>query len=143
MNVIETELGCQVVFDLSVKEMVALKDRLTDVLAAIELRQANTKKELEEALLKSICAAVKKAHGVKDGDWKDKDGKFVPMPMRCFLGHKMDRDGKGKVDCFWVNTGRSTQLDGWKTREEIDEYIANPTPLVDKMHRSAIDCTEK
>ena len=33
---------------------------------------------------------------------------------------------------FWINTGRSTQLDGWHTEEEIREYLKGDGKLNDK-----------
>jgi hypothetical protein len=32
---------------------------------------------------------------------------------------------------FWINTGRSTQIDGWKTEEQIRDWVKNGGPLVD------------
>jgi hypothetical protein len=34
---------------------------------------------------------------------------------------------------FWINTGRSTQIDGWKTEKEINEYLESDGLLVDTM----------
>jgi len=34
---------------------------------------------------------------------------------------------------FWINTGRSTQIDGWKTQKEIEDYLSSDGKLVDTM----------
>ncbi len=34
---------------------------------------------------------------------------------------------------FWINTGRSTQIDGWKTQEELEAFIKSDGVLVDSM----------
>jgi len=47
-------------------------------------------------------------------------------PMCCSPGRTDD----GTVQ-FWINTGRSTQIDGWKTREEIEAFLESDEQLVD------------
>jgi hypothetical protein len=37
------------------------------------------------------------------------------------------KDGLG----FWVNTGRRTQVDGWHTQAELEDFINNATAIVD------------
>jgi hypothetical protein len=42
------------------------------------------------------------------------------------------RDKKGELS-FWINTGRSTQIDGHKTQEEIEKFLKSSEKIVDKM----------
>jgi hypothetical protein len=32
---------------------------------------------------------------------------------------------------FWINTGRPTQIDGWKTQEQIEDYLKSDGKLID------------
>lgn len=41
------------------------------------------------------------------------------------------RRGKDGVS-FWVNTGRQTQVDGWKTQAELEKFIKSNEKIVDK-----------
>lgn len=38
------------------------------------------------------------------------------------------RNDKGELH-FWVNTGTSTQIDGWKTREDLEKFISSGEKL--------------
>lgn len=40
------------------------------------------------------------------------------------------RNDKGEL-LFWINTGRFTQIDGWKTEEQINEFLKSDGLLVD------------
>lgn len=51
--------------------------------------------------------------------------KYVSLPMCC--SPNRGDNGLG----FWINTGRSTQIDGWKTEEEIREFLEGDGILVD------------
>lgn len=47
------------------------------------------------------------------------------IPMCC----SPRRDSKGLH--FWINTGRSTNIDGWKTEKEINEYLNSDGKIID------------
>lgn len=49
------------------------------------------------------------------------------IPMCC--SPRRGKDGLG----FWINTGRSTQIDGWKTEKEINKFLASDGKLIDTM----------
>jgi len=51
------------------------------------------------------------------------------IPMCC----SPSRNAKGIH--FWINTGRSTQIDGWKTEKEINEFLKSDGVLIDTMGR--------
>jgi hypothetical protein len=42
---------------------------------------------------------------------------YVSLPMCC--SPRRGNDGLG----FWINTGRCTQIDGWKTEKQINEFL--------------------
>lgn len=53
-------------------------------------------------------------------------GGYISMPMCCDPNRRKD----GSL-YFWVNTGRQTQIDGWKTQEELESWINSDETLVD------------
>jgi hypothetical protein len=57
---------------------------------------------------------------------KNNDNSYGPQPMCC----SPQRDGK-KLQ-FWINTGRSTNIDGWKTLEQINEFLKGNGKIVDQ-----------
>jgi hypothetical protein len=48
---------------------------------------------------------------------KKGDDNYISMPMCC--SPSID----GKKISYWINTGRSTCIDGWKTEKEIQAFI--------------------
>jgi hypothetical protein len=56
------------------------------------------------------------------------DGKGYQRAMCC----RASRTKEGELH-FWINTGRSTQIDGWKTETEIEEFLKSDGVLVDRM----------
>lgn len=48
------------------------------------------------------------------------------IPMTC--NPRRMKDG---ILAFWINTGSSTQIDGWKTEKEINEFLKGDGVLVD------------
>jgi hypothetical protein len=114
----------------TVEEADKLAAEIRDASNGIKTNTAKDLKKLGEILLDRLIDAVYKAEGF------ERDGKhWVTSPL-CCTPFTAGRDEpcmmKGKV-MFWINTGRSTQLDGWKSKEEIEAYIKSPTKLVDKM----------
>lgn len=73
----------------------------------------------DEDLGKELLEAMKKK--VRESS----DGRYVHLPMCC--SPNRTKDGLR----FWINTGRSTQIDGWKTEDEIREFLAGDGKLVD------------
>ena len=53
-------------------------------------------------------------------------GEYYSGPMSC-----SPRRTKDSKLLFWINTGRQTQIDGWKTEEDIRAFIAGRSKLVD------------
>lgn len=58
---------------------------------------------------------------------KHNNGGYGLSPLCC--SPRRSKDGSLN---FWINTGRSTQIDGWKTEQEIRDWIKSDEPLVDK-----------
>ena len=50
---------------------------------------------------------------------------FHPL---CCSPRRDKEDGLG----FWVNTGRQTQIDGWKTQEELEAFLAKKEQIKDR-----------
>ncbi len=71
-------------------------------------------KELKDKINKHIRAAVS-------------EGTYVSTAMCC--SPRRGEDGLG----FWINTGRSTQIDGWKTEADIEEFLQGDGKLIDTM----------
>lgn len=68
----------------------------------------NTKLKGRE-LLKQMCDAIRE---------KNDSGSYISMPMCC-----SPRIGDNKKVGYWINTGRSTCIDGWKSEKEIQAFI--------------------
>jgi len=66
-----------------------------------------------------LDAMIKKCNEAEPDTWL--------RPLCC-----SPRRGKDDKLAFWINTGRSTQIDGWKTEAEIREYLDSDGKLVDK-----------
>ena|SRR5688572_15799370 len=58
-------------------------------------------------------------------------GNGYTIPMCC--SPRRSKDGLG----FWINTGSMTQIDGWKTQEEIEAFLAGNGVLRDNKSRGA------
>lgn len=83
-----------------------------------EVDQIFADRKLGETLLEKL---IKKVREVSPNSWL--------MPMCC--SPRRWEDGVK----FWINTGRSTQIDGWKTEKEINKFLASDGKLIDKMGR--------
>jgi len=81
------------------------------------VEQSFRDKDLGHDLLQRVQEAVNKAHA----------GQGYHFNAMCCSPRRMD-DGSLK---FWINTGRRTQIDGWKTQAEIESFIASGEKLVD------------
>jgi hypothetical protein len=81
-----------------------------------EVVQIQADRALGKALLKRVNERITRAN----------PGRY--LNAMCCLPRRMN-DGSL---AFWINTGRSTQIDGWKTQEEIEAFIASDGVLVDK-----------
>ncbi len=79
-----------------------------------KLKQSKSDKKLGEELLQLMRTAFK----------GDPSGLF---PLCC----SPRRSNNGQLN-FWINTGRSTQIDGWKTEAEIRELVKRGDLLVDE-----------
>lgn len=83
----------------------------------------------------------KKTHAEVDLMYADQDlGKELLGKLQNYYREKKchstplccspSRDKDGKLS-FWINTGRRTQMDGWKTEEEIRKFIASGQDIKD------------
>lgn len=80
-----------------------------------EVDQVFNDRKLGKTLYEKIRAKAKS---------NGKNGYLAPI---CCSPRRMN-DG---TLAFWINTGRSTQMDGWKTEEEIEEYLNGDGTLID------------
>lgn len=78
-----------------------------------EVNQKYADEDLGDSLLTRINAKMKELAG----------GKYGPFAMYC----QPSRDGDNLK--FWVNTGERTNVDGWKTQAELEDFIANATEV--------------
>ena len=79
-----------------------------------EIDQKYADEDLGESLYKSINKALRERHS---GEWRS---------ICCCQPRRNGTDLK-----FWVNTGQRTNLDGWKTREELEAFIASGEKIKD------------
>jgi len=82
-----------------------------------EVDQQFADEDLGKDLLKRINEAIKKTS----------NGRYYPTALCCSPNRRKD----GSLH-FWVNTGRTTQIDGWMTQEELEAFIASGQPLQDR-----------
>ena len=80
-----------------------------------EVDQIFNDRHLGETLLEKI---IKKCRDSNPNSWC--------FPLCC-----SPRRGKNGLG-FWINTGRLTQIDGWKTEKEINEFLKSDGKLIDK-----------
>lgn len=57
-------------------------------------------------------------------------GSYGPSPLCC----SPSRTKEGLR--FWVNTGTFSQIDGWKTQEELEAWLASGTRLIRDFNKS-------
>lgn len=63
----------------------------------------------------------------KGREWKKKNGGgYISLPMCC----NPRRDPDGKL-FFWINTGRTDNLTGWKTQDEIEAYLKTDGRIIE------------
>lgn len=79
-----------------------------------EVDQKFADEDLGEVLLEKMQTVIRELN----------KGRYGLLPMCC--SPSRGRDGLR----FWVNTGAFTQIDGWKTQKELEDYIKNPMPLI-------------
>lgn len=81
-----------------------------------EVDQKYADQDLGKSLRERINAAILERHG------RD----FYTTAMCC----SPNRNGKELK--FWVNTGRQTQIDGWKTQAELERFIRSGEKIRDR-----------
>jgi hypothetical protein len=75
---------------------------------------------LGKKLLEKINAKIQGA--------KEKNNKQYIYYALCCSPHRNKNDGKLS---FWINTGRPTNIDGWKSEEEIEQFLKSDGTLVE------------
>lgn len=81
-----------------------------------EVQQRFDDEDLGERLLKKINDKIRKIHE-----------QSYRSAMTC-RPRRFEKDGLH----FWINTGRMTQIDGWKTQKQIEEFLNSDGKLIDK-----------
>lgn len=71
--------------------------------------------DLGDDLLKRMLESLNKVYG---------KSMYYPRPMCCRAKRWPDKGLQ-----FWVNTGSSTQIDGWRTQEELEKFISSGQQL--------------
>lgn len=65
----------------------------------------------------------------KVSEARKRTGRYMPGPMCC----SPSRDSEGAL-WFWVNTGTGTKIDGWLTREQIENFLKSDG-AIDQLYR--------
>jgi hypothetical protein len=79
-----------------------------------EVDQSYKDQKLGEQLLEKLKTKCRKAA----------EGSYASLPMCC----SPSRSSEGLQ--FWINTGRFTQIDGWKTQKEIEQFLKGDCKLI-------------
>ena len=122
--VVDNQVSCNDL-KLTLECAEQLREQLDTAISIVKTADARSLKELEETLLDRMQKMQKRLNGIKYDEYK-----YHLSPMYC-KGQKKD---DGSIN-FWINTGRRTQIDGWKTQEEIEAFIRSDELLVDAMEK--------
>lgn len=85
-----------------------------------EIDQKFADEDLGDSLLERMKERAKELSG----------GSYGPSPLCC----SPSRTKEGLR--FWVNTGTFSQIDGWKTQEELEAWLASGTRLIRDFNKS-------
>jgi hypothetical protein len=120
--VVDNQVSCDG-YELTLECAEKLREQLDTAIGIVKTAHATSLKELGDSLLKRMITMQTRLNDAQGKAWT-----YHLSPI-CCKGQEWE-DGSVK---FWINTGRSTQIDGWRTQEEIEAFIKSDEKLVDTM----------